>query len=77
MNKRLIIYLGLSVFATACGGDSSWEGIVYPDRSDLTEFRSIGDVLNYEECEAAAICAEEAGQQSGLKSNVVENLTCG
>lgn len=47
--------VALSSVAIAVGGCSdSWEGFVYPNRSDLTRHRSVGKFDSLEACRAAA-----------------------
>lgn len=55
MINRLAWWVLLLPLLSGCGTESSWEGVVYPDGSDLTEFRSIGTFSSFDECKSAAI----------------------
>ena len=49
-------YKAATVFALLVGGCSnSWEGFVYPNRGDLTTYRSAGTFSSLEECRRAAV----------------------
>ena len=47
------VALLLSGIAVACSGDT-WEGYVYPDKTDLIDSRSVGTFDSLEGCRAAA-----------------------
>jgi hypothetical protein len=62
MRRRLVVRFALFVVALAAlGCDAieeffgSWEGYVYPDRSDLTRSLYVGKFKTLEECRAAAL----------------------
>lgn len=52
MNPRTLLIF-IPVLLSACGSDT-WEGFVYPDRTDLSEHRNVGVFESLEECRSGS-----------------------
>jgi hypothetical protein len=61
--RSLCLGLALIVVTAGCDFFQEWEGVVYPDRSDLTRSVSVGKFQTLDDCRAAALAALGSNRQ--------------
>jgi hypothetical protein len=55
MWRVYLLILVVWLFSACAGEPDEWEGFVYPDVSDMSEYESIGPFSSLEECRGAAL----------------------
>jgi hypothetical protein len=65
-NRAVAFTVLFSAFSLSACGHDRWDAIVYPDRSDLTEYEIAGVYSSLEACRAAA---EERLNKLGARSS--------
>ena len=51
--ENILIILSL-ILLTACSSEK-WDGFIYPDQNNLTQYKHIGTFLTLEECRSRAV----------------------
>lgn len=51
--KHILIFSVFLLFA--CSVEDTWEGVIYPNKNDLTHHRNIGKFSSLEECRTATL----------------------
>lgn len=68
----LIAAVSLTTFLASCGKADRWSAFAYPQASDLTDFRYLGDFERLESCRAAV-----RAWRIGMTDSRVTDYECG